>query len=422
MTVDRAKHKPRSAGLYFGYSTNVHRSESLRQIYRFLNDYTLPVNRRVLGDDRRGGLELRLGIAAATELAEEGKREELRAFLEQANTDVFSVNAFPLHDFQARRVKQKVYSPSWLDRERVMWTNRICRIFADLLAPGVTGSVSTLGGTYRPWAHGPSTWRRLAAQYLRTVEALADLAETRGKDIVLAVEPEPDTTFEIAADVIRFVEDYLLPAAHERWRGRYRTKNEVEEVVRRRFTVNLDTCHFSVLFHDPRHALTELHAAGIRVGKLHVTNALRLPNPARARKGYAALRAMDEPRFLHQFCGADASGAIVWRGADLCDLPASLEAEGRADVAELRTHFHVPLYLKRWKALRTTQEETRSALEETVARGLCSHLVLETYTWPVLVEESRLAGGIARELRWLVDVAEAALPAAPAARRAVAGP
>jgi len=61
MSRSAARQQP----FHFGYSTNVHRSESLRQIYDFLRRYTLEVKRRVFGA-APSGLELRLGIAVCT--------------------------------------------------------------------------------------------------------------------------------------------------------------------------------------------------------------------------------------------------------------------------------------------------------------------------------------------------------------------
>ncbi len=389
--------------LHLGYSTNVHRGETLRQVYDFLRDYSIPVARRVFGD-APAGLELRFGIEAARELGDRDARERFRAFLEQSRLELFSVNAFPLQDFQARQVKERVYAPDWRSRDRVVWTRRIAAILADLMPPGVTGSVSTLGGTYRPWSHTSATLDRIADNYLRVLETLEEIEERTGRRVVLAAEPEPDTSFEVAADVIRFVEGHLLPRARERWRGR--RPSVIEESVRTRFTVNLDTCHFSVLFHQPAAAIRELLAAGIAIGKIHVTSAPALRNPHRASRGYDVLRSMDEPRYLHQFCGVDGNGREIWRGRDLDELPPRLRRDAHPDLAELRTHFHVPLYLKRWRLLRTTQDETLDALRVALSRRACDHLVIETYTWPVLASEDRLVSGIAREYRWLLESLE----------------
>jgi hypothetical protein len=392
--------------LFLAYSTNVHPGEDLAAVYRFLETFTLPVKARVSGREP-SGLELRLGVGSTRELRDPKARRALRDFLEASGLVLFSVNAYPLLDFHSRRVKERVYKPSWAEKARAFWTSAIARVFADLLAEGLTGSISTLGGAFRREGHGPATFRRLALNYLETIETLLEIEARQEKTIVLAVEPEPETTFETVRDVIDFFEGYLLPFALERWKGRG-SRERLEGDLRRLFTVNLDTCHLSVLFEDLVGSLRQLERAGLRLGKVHVTNAVSLRRPFRARRGYEDLQGMDEPRYLHQFCGRDARGAVVWRGRDLSELPRALDRRRHPEVAELRSHFHVPVYLKRYRRLMTTQPETEQAVREVLRRRSCSHLVLETYTWPLLAggqdQRQRLIEGIARELRWLGSI------------------
>jgi hypothetical protein len=141
------------------------------------------------------------------------------------------------------------------------------------------------------------------------------------------------------------------------------------------------------------------------VGKVHVTNALALRHPHRSRAAYHDLLAMDEPRYFHQFCGRGRDGKVLWRDLDLDRLPRALRRGKHPDVTELRTHFHVPLYLQRFRRLRTTQEETLQALAEVQRTRASEHLVIETYTWPLLGRKGEgqdLVSGIAREFRWLL--------------------
>lgn len=383
-----------------GYSTNVHPGETLAQVYTFLRDYTIPINTIVHGK-ATAGLELRLGLGSAAELRKTAARAKLREFLAENRLVCFSINAFPLRDFHARRVKEQVYLPSWADPERSRATSEIARIFADLLPEGVEGSISTSGGGYRPAGHDPRIFDRMAVQYLETLATLEEIEQKTGKRIVLAVEPEPDTTFEVAHDVVWFTEWHLLPAARKLWGKKESQPGRIEERVRRYFTVNFDTCHFSVLFQDPVESLRQIWRAGLQIGKVHVTNAIRLRNPEKSPQAYAQFRAMHEERYFHQFCGRSARGESVWRGRDLDELPARLTAGNHPAVAELRTHFHVPIHMARWKSLETTRAETRKALSELLHRKLCSHLVIETYTWPLLAKEERLIRGIVSEHRWL---------------------
>jgi hypothetical protein len=275
-----------------------------------------------------------------------------------------------------------------------------------LLPEGVAGSISTLGGCFRRAAHDARAFTAMARNYARTVRELARIEAELGPSIVLAVEPEPDTTFETVRDVIDFFERFLLPAARRDWRREKLSPGAIEERLRRFFTVNYDTCHLSVLFEDTVESLRALWRAGIEVGKVHVTSAIAVERPHRAPAAYAQFRGMDEPRYFHQFCGRDAAGRIAWRGLDLCELPARLDSARHPPVVELRSHYHVPLYAQRWRRLRTTRDETRAAVEEVVRQRRCSHLVVETYTWPILATEDRLVAGIARELEWLQGVLE----------------
>ncbi len=393
--------KPRPSSPLLAYSTNVHRGETVADTYDFLRRFTIPVRDRVFPGEE-GGLELRLGIGAARELKARRTRREFAEFLVANRLFVFSINAFPLLDFHARRVKEQVYRPSWGEADRPRWTNTIADIFAELLPEGIVGSISTSAGAYRPLGHDPKTFRKLAAGYLKTIEKLAALEASTGKTIVLAVEPEPETTLENAAEFIDFFESYLWPAAKSAWGSRGDRASLIEDRLRRFFTINFDTCHFSVLFQDMARSLRRLRRAGIQVGKLHVTSAVRLSNPYRSPAGYQDFRGMNEPRYFHQFCGVDADGDVAWRDLDLDRLPRKLIPDKHPAVAELRSHYHVPLYLKRWKRLGTTQDETREAVFETLRNRLTSQLVIETYTWPILRSESGLVSGIAKEFRWLL--------------------
>ena len=438
-----ARQRKRKEPLLLGYSTNVHPGETLEQVYDFLREFTIPIGRRVFGppgeqcpaiptphgpaqrtsrsDGRHGeradsktqsavqaGLELRLGIGSARELGTQRARREFREFLDESGLVLFSVNAFPLLDFHAKRVKEQVYKPSWLEADRGRWTSRIARIVAELSPPDIEPSISTLGGCYRREAHDDRSFRKFAAVAAKCLETFAEL-EREGRPMCLAFEPEPETTFETCQDVITFFEEYLLPRAFETWK-RFGNRSRIEETLRRVFAVNYDTCHLSVLFEDQIRNLRSLEKAGIRLGKLHITNAVSLRSPHRSPAAYQDFRGMNEPRYFHQFCGVDARGRVTWRDLDLDRLPRRLDRSRDPDVAELRSHFHVPLYLRKFRRLYTTHEETTAAIDEVVRRGTCRHLVLETYTWPLLTGRDdwrgKLTRGIAREFRWLLAVLE----------------
>jgi hypothetical protein len=395
--------------LLLAYSTNVHPSRSLADVRALLARYTRPIYDRVFGSEVCG-VELHLSMRTARELASARPRRELSDFLRDHGLYLFSVNAFPLLDFHARRVKERVYRPSWAEADRVRWTGRIAEILASLLPPDVVGTLSTVGGGFRPETREPEVLRALAKGYLRVLDRLHRIESRTGRRILLAVEPEPDTTLETTDEVIEFVESTLIPLAWTIWRRPGVSRAKIEERVRRFFTVNYDACHASVLFQDLLGSLRRLRRAGIRIGKVHVTSALALPRPHRRPRAYAQLRSLHEPRYFHQVCGRDAAGQLTYRGLDLDELPRRWPPSGHPEVEELRTHFHVPLFRQSWGLLGTTRDETRDLVLEVVRRKLCPQLVVETYTWPLLQRGPSLTAGISREFRWLQGVLADASP------------
>lgn len=420
MTVYSVKNATSSARgpepkLLVAYATNVHRGETLADVRAFLEHYTVPVNRQAFGS-QPSGVELRLGIGSAKELCRAREREAFKAFLEEKRLFVFSINAFPLLDFHSKRVKEQVYLPSWAEPDRSRWTNAIADIFAELLPEGMTGSISTSAGCYRKVAHDPKTSQIMAQRYLETVNHLAEIEKRTGKTITLAIEPEPDTTLETAREAVAFFEWHLLPTARSTASRRKLTPDQAEERLRRLLTINFDTCHFSVLFQDPVESLRQLWRAGIEIGKMHITSAPRLANAEGFRAGYKQLRAMHEPRYFHQFCGQNADGQVVWRGLDLDELPEKLTSRNHPPVAEIRTHYHVPVHLSRMGELKTTRSETKLALEEILRTGRTNQLVIETYTWPLLEKEENLVKGITKELGWLRRLLGRRWPGGPGAK------
>ncbi|MFN0057610.1 MAG: metabolite traffic protein EboE [Planctomycetota bacterium] len=398
----------RGAPFHLSYEMNAHPAESRRDFAAALETYVEPIRAR-LAPNHAFGLCPHIGRRLVHALASARARAQLKSRLAERNLYIFSINAFPLAPFHARRVKERVYAPSWADRERADLTCAIADVLADVLPTGVAGSVSTLGGSYRFWRDDVAERHRMAQHYLQVVAHLARLERERGITIVLAAEPEPDTTFEDAADVVQFRDDYLLPALRAGLERPLKVaRAEAEALLARFFCVNLDVCHQSVLFRDPVAEWRALTRSGLRVAKLHLTSALALRRPGRAPAALRELMRFDEPRYLHQFAGTSATRAsdALDRGRDLGELNS---ARARA-LEEVRVHFHVPLSAARVGRLQTTRADTARALNYALSLREPPHLVIETYTWPLLARNGgaqALVHGITREYRWVLAAARA---------------
>jgi hypothetical protein len=178
-------------------------------------------------------------------------------------------------------------------------------------------------------------------------------------------------------------------------------------MVRRHLRVCHDICHAAVMFEDQADVFERYRAAGIGIGKVQVSNAIRLRMGALAadERGEAIgqLRAFAEDRYLHQTM-IDVGG----RRTLFDDLPLALRDPdvGRDAHGEWRIHFHVPVYLESFRLLDTTREHIGECVRLLRGEGV-RHWEVETYAWNVLPEELRrasLAEGIAGELAWFRDL------------------
>jgi len=113
---------------------------------------------------------------------------------------------------------------------------------------------------------------------------------------------------------------------------------------------------------------------------------------------------------LHQVIGKTHSGEIV-RYEDLPHLsnPKKLKGKTLADFAELRCHFHVPLFTELEGALTTTRDTAVPAIAYAVKENLTDNFVAETYTWNVLAGLAQSGNAAARSVvgtNGVVDVRE----------------
>ena len=344
-------------GLHLTYCTNIHPAVGWEAVLESLRAHA-PALKARLSPDAPFGIGLRLSGAESRELLADGRLAEFKRWLAAEGLYVFTINGFPHGTFHGQPVKADVHAPDWRSEERVAYTLRLADILDALLPEGVDGTISTSPLSYAPWVDGDGV-----AACTRNVRRVSE--ELRGTRIALAIEPEADGALANVDDVIRWWPDGL------------------EHV-----TVCFDACHSAVAYEEPEAALDALDAAGIRVGKAQLSAALSVPAEA-----HAELKAFADPIYLHQV--TERGSLRTWP-----DLPEALAADGGG--GEWRVHFHVPIFVERYGALRSTQEH----LERCIRRVRTSHLEIETYTWDVLPAGLKASSvdSIAREYEWVLDV------------------
>jgi len=381
------------------YCTNIHAGESWADIEAALRKHVLPIKAEV-SPDQPMGIGLRLSAAAAEDLAKPDALAALKTFLAQSDLYVFTINAFPYGNFHGTRVKEHVYEPDWRDERRLQFSNRAADILGALLPAGMEGSISTVPGAYKDAINGPIDTARIVYHLIRHAAHLYRLAEETGKHISLALEPEPCCFLETIDEAIDFFNDHLFARQSVETFRRLTdiSAREAREALRRHLGICLDVCHASVEFEDPVECLGRLAAVGIRVPKIQLSSALRIP--AVDASAAQLLARFDDGVYLHQTVEVQADRITRYR-----DLPEALDAlrSGRAG-GEWRVHCHVPLFQADYGALQSTQQPLANLLAACKRTALAPHLEVETYTWDVLPPDMRgidVSSDIARELKWV---------------------
>ncbi len=304
-------------------------------------------------------------------------------------------------------MKYEVYKPTWLDESRLQYTMQLADILAQLL-DGDHGSISTLplGWPHQPWTS--AELQKCGQQLQRLAEHLDQILQRTGKEIVLAIEPEPGCVLDTAIDIVSFLQAHVL--------------DEARPFIRRHIGVCHDICHSAVMFEPQRFALDHYLKNGIRIGKVQVSSAVEVPWSARGqsendtlqnRQTWQQLQAFDEPRYLHQTTRELPESSQPQTQTDdpqprkiemVDDLPYAFaqwigsSLENRWPEQPWRIHFHVPIFIKQFGQLLATRDAIDEAIRfleshrsETVdgAPWFTGDYEVETYAWGVLPPELR---------------------------------
>lgn len=378
------------------YCTNIHAGEPLDDLMSSLARHLPGIKAGVAGAQSMG-VGLRLGHAAAQSLREPGRLAALKAFLGAGGYYVFTLNGFPYGAFHGRSVKEDAYKPDWSDPLRLAYTNHLADVLSELLPAGQVGSVSTVPCTFKPWA--PGRLPAITEHLIQHVAHLVGIAQRRGQTISLALEPEPCCFLETIEEAVAYFKGHLFSRAGVARLAALTALStpDAQSAMRRHIGVCYDVCHAAVEFEDARESVAQLRDAGILIGKLQLSSALRVP--AFDATSAQHLGAFAEPVYLHQVVQR-LKGAL--RRYD--DLPQALAAADTALGAEWRVHFHVPIFLEQMLHFGTTQAFLAEILALHRAAPISAHLEVETYTWDVLPPAYRgteLSAAIAREMNWV---------------------
>ncbi|HEU5145601.1 MAG TPA: metabolite traffic protein EboE [Chryseosolibacter sp.] len=389
------------------YCTNIHAGENWDDHFAALKE-NLPAIKDQLSPDKPFGIGLRLSHLASVEFGKKERLEEFKQWLQQSQCYVFVINGFPYGGFHHTKVKDQVHAPDWTTQDRVLYTIQLFNLLSELLPEGMEGGVSTSPLSYKHWHEDVREERQQAfdtatENVLKVVQDLIALRNATGKLMHLDIEPEPDGLIGNGPEFISWYRHQLLPAGKS-YLKKYLGLDEKAAVTAIHDHVQLcyDICHFAVGYEDHEEVLSELKMQGIKVGRIQVSAALKAdmaPNPLDRAKTIDAFRQFNESTYLHQVVARQDDGSVK----RYPDLPDALANAKDAGTREWRSHFHVPLFVKDYGVLQSTQSDIQKVLSIQKQKPFSPYMEVETYTWEVLPEKLRvpMKESIVRELQWV---------------------
>jgi hypothetical protein len=324
-------------------------------------------------------------------------------FINQLNNEgdyVFTINGFPYGNFHNTRVKDQVHSPDWTTKARVDYTIGLAEILSKALPSTIDGGISTSPLSYKPW-HEESQLENIflvcANNLVSVIIHLHRLYLETGKETHIDLEPEPDGLIENSEEFVSFYNTFLIPKAKLALGIEFNySESAAIEILSKHFAVCFDVCHFSVVHEDVLEALNRFKNNNIRIGRLQISAALEADTP----EAFENLKEFDEPTYLHQV-GIKEQDGFIRRYSDLDQYL----NQGFKENSIARVHYHVPIFLDRYKNLKSTQQDIVRILKEWKSNPFTNHLEVETYTFSILPDEFQLELGesIARELTWVLN-------------------
>lgn len=384
------------------YSTLVHPADTWEQLWDSVNRY-LPAVKRRISPNAPFGVCLRLSPDSASTLTRQpAELARLKAFLAENDMYVFTANAFPYGAFKGERVKERVYEPDWRTDERASYTMRVADVLAALAPPDIEPSIQSPPLGFKPRVTGPDVVNSYTRQLHGVVAYLADLETKTGRTVTLAIEPEPACYIELTQELIDYFMNHLYsPASIKALSQRTGwAEAKCDRVLHKHLGAVYDICHQAVEYENIAKSLESIRNAGVPVLKLQPASALRIPKVSR--EIVEALRAFDDPIYLHQTIER-----YEGRLSHFLDLPAALAAWIENPIpSEWRIHFHVPVFLDEVNLFKTTRPAIEEALRVHKANPLSAHIEIETYTWDVLPQKFKtgdIVDYLVRELAWVRD-------------------
>lgn len=387
---------------HLSYSTLVHAGDTWAEMDASLRTFVPQVKKRI-SPNAPFAVSLRISAESAKTLTSDpAERVRLKTFLDSEGLYVYTVNAFPYGPFKGGTVMERVYEPDWTTQDRVDYTNSIADILAEISPADVNPSIQTAPLAFKPNVAGEEYIQKFTQNVFLVIKHLLELEERTGRRVKLAIEPEPACYLETTDETVTYFTEILYSLSGIKGLAKVAgiPISEAEGVIRRYLGIVFDIGHQSVGFENIGESLSKIQNAGIPVFKLQEAASLWVESLTTEK--IPALRKFTDTIYLSQ-SSLKQNGKIT----KFLNLGEALDHyEANPVPTEMRTHFHVPVFLEEIGPFRTTRFGVQEALRMHRENPMSDHLEIETYTWDVLppaLLTGDIVDNVTRELEFVRD-------------------
>jgi len=373
------------------YCSNIFAGNTWSKVFKNLKT-NIPILKSKLSPNMPFGIGIRLSKESAKELLD--NLDAFKLWMIQTNCYVATLNGFVYGNFHNKPVKEKVYEPDWSTCKRLNFNVHLIDIAAELCPINGELGFSTSPLSYKFWSKKKDNKNfldKVSSYLLLLVKKLLLIFQNTNKIIHIDFEPEADCLLETIEDVITFFEKIVFEqVAHNLSHDLHIPLSDAMSHIKRHLRICYDICHQSVQFEDHIKNFEILEKAGIKIGKVQISSALRF-------KARNAIDLFKDNIYLHQTVVKDSQGVLKkYRDLD--------QATGELD-DEFRVHFHLPVFVERYKNFLTTNNDIINVLNFLQNNPITSCLEIETYTWQVLPQDLQmdLISSIQKEYEWVIE-------------------
>ena len=384
---------------YLTYCSNIFKEKKWKDLLNKLNIYIKNLKENF--KNKNTNISLCISNSLANEIKDK-YISKLETWLKNNDAYLSSINGFVYQTFHQKYIKDKIYYPDWTSIDRVTYTQNLINILNILIKHDHEGSISTSPISYTPWIKYRYNSYILFSASKNLTDVIKFLIQNTKKNIHIDIEPEPHCTIESSKNFIHFFNAWLLPISKKYIQKDLNiTSKKIETLTKKYIRICYDICHLSVNFEKHQNAIQRLKKNNIKIGKIQVSSALTFKMPQthiKKKDIIETLLTLKNSPFLHQTNEKDKTNIKKYR-----DISYALKDFHKKENNEFKIHCHMPLYLKKYKNIDTTHDETEAALKLLLDEIKIKHIEIETYTHSMISKTNQM-NSIIKEYDWVINL------------------